>query len=355
VVKFAAAAERLYEILIWNWKTGVLLNRIACDNGICDFVFLDNDSLVLWFISSGSGNDLLDSASLLVYENICSTETKHNGSGGELLDVSSFLKRSPTLAFQFPQLRRESGVSSQGFLIRSDPGPGRNYTTSAPFSSARALTLGLAMSVLASGHLRHFRIFVDVHQLLGHLEQAKQQSTSALNWDEWGDDATRWFPTARAPTHWICWMFGSRFITRDAPRNTSDGRNISVFDFHSPTIRRHSTRIQDTYVTLKRSPARLLQRKERIRIGDLGHFDHNSWPDELGDAAVSENAVAVDVIGRETPTIIPYFQQPITSRLPYRVVTPVHSMDAHEGWLIDGNHIIGMDVGTNRFSVSITD
>ncbi|KAG8730316.1 hypothetical protein FRC10_002867, partial [Ceratobasidium sp. 414] len=43
VVKFASVRNRVYEILTWNWRTGGLPNRISCDNGISNFVFLDKD------------------------------------------------------------------------------------------------------------------------------------------------------------------------------------------------------------------------------------------------------------------------------------------------------------------------
>ncbi|KAG9095050.1 hypothetical protein FRC06_010173 [Ceratobasidium sp. 370] len=317
VVKFASTEGRVYEIVIWNWKTGRLLNRIGCDNGIGNFLFLDKNRLVVWSAHSASGSNALTGANLLVYEQIGSANSGHDVLDSGTFNISSFPKLSPAFTFQFPELQASSEINPMGFLLRSDYGSGSKLAQSAPFAYSRALTLGLTMSLTIDGDSFPLRIFVGTNQLLDCIERARAQLVSKLSWEDWGEHATRWFQ-ADEPDHWICWMFGSRFIIGI--------EHISVVDFHTPTVRRHANRHQDTYVSLEKPEDDSTDREERIRMGQFPiHVDEeyiiidSSGPDEL--RAMSENAVVVDIVTAQEPTILPYFDKPVTSLLPYRVAT----------------------------------
>ncbi|KAG8771490.1 hypothetical protein FRC12_003583 [Ceratobasidium sp. 428] len=340
-VKFASAEKFIYEILIWNWKTGRLLNRISCDHGICNFAFLDNDHLVVWSACRESGRLPLTSLNLLVYEQVGSTRFDHDISDGETFDIPTFPELSPAFTFQFPKLRVYSQVDASGFLLRSDYGSKRNFAKSTPFAHSEALTLGLTMSLVLEGTSLRFRIFVDAHQLTNHLRQGKSRRISKLSWHEWGERATRWFEVDSGPNHWICWMFGSRYVISE--------EYLSVIDFHTPTVRRHANRLQDTYVVHERSEDALKSIARRIYAGRLpvtpGGEDESAgsdWPDET---AASGDAVVAFCVTSEEATNMPYFDEPVMSRLPYRMVSRVQPVGAQEGWLISGSQLISIDYG----------
>ncbi|KAG8704778.1 hypothetical protein FRC09_003327, partial [Ceratobasidium sp. 395] len=123
--KFASPGQRVYEILIWNWKTGELLHRISCNTGICSFGFLDDDRLVIWSASSSNVENGLAVVSLLVYEQIGSgTGLGRDASHCEPLNVTSFPVLKPSFTFLFPELLTPSYVSHRGFLLQSDYGSG---------------------------------------------------------------------------------------------------------------------------------------------------------------------------------------------------------------------------------------
>ncbi|KAG8759393.1 hypothetical protein FRC12_009767 [Ceratobasidium sp. 428] len=338
---FASPGQRVYEILIWNWKTGELLHRISCNTGICSFGFLDDDRLVVWSASSSNVENGLAVVSLLVYEQIGSgTGLGRDASHCEPLNVTSFPILKPSFTFQFPKLQTPSFVGPRGFLLQSDYGSGSGISASAPFVNLRALTLGLTMNISLYRRSSHFRIFIDTHRLLKHRERAREKAVSKLSWDEWGEHSTRWFFEERSG-HQTCLMFGSRALFTD--------EHLSIVDFHTPTVHRSSNCCKNTYVSLERSMDCLEARKKQIRVGQLPsiidrHSMESSWLDELDGVAVDKNAVVVDSIASQEPTIVavPGLVEPVTSRLPYRVVTQVRPAHAHGGWLISGNQLVGV-------------
>ncbi|KAG8714275.1 hypothetical protein FRC08_012142 [Ceratobasidium sp. 394] len=336
----STSGERSYEVLIWNWKRGVLLNRINCDHGICRFVFLDDNRLVLWSARGTGGGNTLNSIDLLVYEQIGSSRSNRDDAGAQLVDIPSFPSLSPALTFHFPRLRDSSGIKAEGLELLSDYGPGASFAACAPFTHPNALTLGLTISVVDDGDLIPLRIFVDTGKLLGHLRRAKEKAVSTLAWEGWGENATRWFH-ADTPNPWIRWMFGSRFIVKNDC--------ISVVDFHTPTVRRHAHRQRDTYVSLELSPGELQQKESCILHGRLpsalkqndrdASSDHS---DESASDTTGENDVVVDIVECNQPTSLSCFDEPVVSRLPYRIITRLRPSGQHSGWLISGNHLVGI-------------
>ncbi|KAG8777036.1 hypothetical protein FRC12_000577 [Ceratobasidium sp. 428] len=333
-----APPARPYEVLIWNWKRGILLNRIGCNNGICSFVFLDANRLALWRARGEHGSEVLDSLDLLVYDKIGSSNPDYDVPDPEKWHIPSSPILSPALTFQFPKLQEASRVKPGGFILLSDYGSGVSFTSSAPFTHSRALTLGLTMSILYDGDWVPLRIFVDTYKLLNHLHKPSQART--LSWNDWGEDSTRWFH-ADTPDTWIRWSYGSRIV--------AGGQHISVLDFHTPTVRRFAGRQHRTYLSLQLSQDDLLVKNARI---DNGRFptvlDHSrvllGWSpvDQPDDAAASEGGVIAATVDSDQPTCLPYFDQPVISRLPYRIITQVHPIETHAGWLISGSHIAGI-------------
>ncbi|KAG8777528.1 hypothetical protein FRC12_000331 [Ceratobasidium sp. 428] len=60
---------------------------------------------------------------------------------------------------------------------------------------------------------------------------------------------------------------------------------------------------------------------------------------------MDENAVIVDCVTSQEPTVISFFDKPVMSRLPYRMVTRVQPLSSHGSWLISGKQLVGMGQG----------
>ncbi|KAG8713136.1 hypothetical protein FRC08_013654 [Ceratobasidium sp. 394] len=338
VVQFSWSISAKYghEVLIWDWKKGTLLNRISRNDSICIFALLDSDRLILWSVSADE-DDTLNSMSLLVYEQISSSRPEIGGANGQRVDTLSFPSLSPSLTFRFPKLQDSSSISTPRLCsMVSDYGSGASLATYIPFATSRALTLGLSMYIHDSESDNPLRIFVDVDQLLHHLDRAKQQAIHTLAWKDWGENATRGF-RADTPNDWIRCVFGSRFSMRDA--------HISIIEFHTPTVRRHAHRRRSTYIPLARSPDAVQSRESRIFTGVLPNFlsyDGIYMSGEANGTTLRKDDVLVDTVESDQPTYLPYFDEPVVSRLPYRIVTRIGPADRHAGWLISGNHVVGI-------------
>ncbi|KAG8767010.1 hypothetical protein FRC12_006507 [Ceratobasidium sp. 428] len=340
VSEFASPLECVYEILIWDWVTGRLMHRIGSDNGICSVVFLDSIRLIVWSAHSDDGDDCeLVLLNLVVYEQLGCAGPGYDVSDGGMFNIPSFPTLKPAFTFQFPRFESSTSVRpADDFLIRLGYESGSSAAVSSPFAYSRALTLGLMMFVSTTGYIRSLLIYVDTHQLAHHMERAQGRSVSELNWDEWGEYATRWFH-ARHPTDSTCWMFGSRSLFKD--------EYLSVVDFHTPTVRRHANRRQDTYFLPKRSEELIEKRLSQIHKGYLPdafseHDIEYGQLNELNCSTMDENAVIVDCVTSQEPTTISLFTKPVTSRLPYRMVARVQPLRDHKSWLVTGKQLIGM-------------
>ncbi|KAG8709194.1 hypothetical protein FRC09_000800 [Ceratobasidium sp. 395] len=338
--KFECTSELAYEILVWNWKTGRLMHRINSDNGLCSFGFLDNSRLIVWSAHSGNKNNRkLVLLSLVVYKQLGCADPGYDASDSGIFNIASFPTLKPAFTFQFPKFETSTSVCRTDFLIRPGYEPGSSIPVSSPFTYSRALTLGLTMTITTARYLQRLRIYVDTFQLTRHMELAQGRSVSKLDWDEWGEHATRWFH-ARHPTDSTSWMFGSRSLF--------EGKYLSVVDFYTPTVRRHTNRRQDTYFLPKRSEELIAKRLSRIHKGCLpdAFSEHDiecGQLNQLNRPNMDENAVIVDCVTSQEPTTISFFEKPVMSRLPYRMVTRVQPLRSYGSWLISGRQLIEMN------------
>ncbi|KDN43298.1 hypothetical protein RSAG8_06265, partial [Rhizoctonia solani AG-8 WAC10335] len=223
-----------FEILIWNWKFGIFLNRISSRRGICDFTFLDQRHLVV-LAATSSGREYLDTLALLVFVISDGTSTRHDLPPGQLRVVDAPVSR-PILRLEFPRTKEAFKISRNRLLLQSDPTPGRIlYAKSAAFVCPHAITLGMTFSFCrvnsSSDEAPYYRVFIDGRFLLDRIRTNAHVETEVLSWSVWGPNATRWFPNVVPPDYWISWMSRSRFIA--SPPNTP---YHFVFDFSSPAI-----------------------------------------------------------------------------------------------------------------------
>lgn len=356
VVKFADVFSRVYDILIWDWTSAILLHKIGSRSGICDFSLLSRDYLVLYSAAPYEESEflVLQQLRLLVYK-ISSVHSNCNTSPDVHFDVPSFPTLRPTLTLEFPKLRNDTSISEKSFLLRSDPVPGRIlYTSSAAFACPHALTFGLTLSLFklpGAVESTILRIFVNATHLFEYLQEHEGGETVTVPWDKWGKQSTRWFFEDIEPNFWICWMSGSRYVRATHTPDDEWAQQLSVVDFHTPTVKRSANRTSNTYLSgIRNRPSvhPMPVDEKAIRNGRGLITSHapvrttNNHPDAV---AASDSMVVEETVDSDTPTVIEnLFEEPIESRLPYRIVTKVEPVPIHSGWLIGGNHVIGINV-----------
>ncbi|CAE6447894.1 unnamed protein product [Rhizoctonia solani] len=344
VAKVLHPQAHIYELLIWDWRAGILLDRISSQRGICDFTFLDQQHLVV-FSGSQSKQEHLDTLALLVYVISKETPTCTGPPNNGPLRVADFPISQPILRLEFPRIRESLRISETGFFLRSEPTPGRAmHTTSVTFACAYAITLSMTFFFRDTfdgwGGYPYYRVFLDGKFLLDQVRTCLNSGMRVLPWSSWGANVTRWFVEPEGPDHWICWMSGSRFIT-----SLPNRPYFCIFDFSPPAVRRYRDRFAQAHpVALDHlvdhsdlAMADGFEDLDRL-AGDINLFSQKSPP--------GHELFAVTV-GADNPCIIkadeyPGFEESITSQLPYRLVFRTNNRKNHEGWQINGDCVVGI-------------
>ncbi|KAL5641731.1 hypothetical protein ACGC1H_002006 [Rhizoctonia solani] len=345
LVKLSYPDMSIYELLIWDWKSGNLLHRISSRKGMCDFMFLDQRHLVLLSSTTGSTEDSL---ALLVYD-ISSNTPARTSHPDKPSRIDGFSITEPILRLEFPRLKQSSRISDTGFFLRAGPTPGRRiYTKSAAFSCSYVMTLSITFGFQPVGYIWEitdapsYRVFLDGRSLLNHVRTSPHDETKVLPWEVWGPNATRWFTAPRESDHLVYWpycMAGSKYTPP-----LSHLPYYCIFDFSPLSVSRSRTQLTRVH-------------SDAIPFdGDLGvgdrfgslEFSDGYLPDFLAELP-SRPEPLVAIIGSDHPSIMdagnPGFNEPITSRLPYRLVCKGGNNRSHKGWQILGDCIIGVDSG----------
>ncbi|KAH7345506.1 hypothetical protein B0J17DRAFT_764149 [Rhizoctonia solani] len=349
VARISNLMDPKYEILAWDWKSGKLLRRIASSSGIADFTFLDKDHLALFSVEKYETYLRLITFSLYsLYSHTCDEI-----SNGSYFDVPKYANAHPILTFEFPELDNLYIVEPIGFSVRSDPTPGRAmYTRSAGFAHPTALTFSTTISL---AHIRMFdfpddqdlfqlRVFIDAKLLLHYLLEFRgEMDTITVPWTKWGIQTTRWFLCDQEIFYWLYWTSGSRYISvTERPGSTL--HDLSILDFHRPTVRRHDSSLLDyslaSYQTTEyeEESSKIVLEGKGLIFSDCLSLD----PSPLPGSTPASLTLLAKIVDSSTPTIIKKgFSVPVESRLPYRVVTKPKFVPKCQDWLIDGNHIVG--------------
>jgi hypothetical protein len=370
LVKFAHLKSLSYEIVIWNWQSGVLLNRISSRTGICDLAFLDREHLVLYVAFSGS-DSYLRSVSLLVYRNITSSREEHDVPLGAHFNVVAYPTLEHTFAFSFPKLHSAMSVLPSALALRADPIPGRVvHSGCTTFACSNAGTLGLVLPLAYNAKYQPqdvtYQIFISASHLLNYMEENEPTGVTALPWNEWGEHATRWFNEDSNQADWISWLSASRYL-RSSVGPTFRTVTFSVVDFRTSTVKRHANRSSSAYLNIPRASSESLKGRNATLETRWSSALRSLWDssNRASDSGLgSDNCVLVDIVGSDVPTTVDIgFEDPVKSRLPYRSVTRPSPVPARIAWLIDGSHIIGTDVSicysigfsvSSPYSVTIT-
>ncbi|CAE6433937.1 unnamed protein product [Rhizoctonia solani] len=347
VTKFADIKSLSYEILVWNWKTVILLNRISSRAGICDLGFLDRQTLALYHAAPSDGSTDLRAVSLRIYRDFLSPTGSRVADSDDHIFTRDYPNLDYTFSFDFPEILSTISILPSALALRSDPIPGRlvHKTDNAKFVSTRAGTLGLIFPLSYDTRIEPqeitYRIFVSISRLYDLMNN--HSGTKTFEWSEWGERTTRWFSDDNQQADWISWVSGSRYL-RSSPGVRYGSLTLSVIDFCPFSVKRHSephpNQIAPPTQPLKGRNASIEQRWARPLRDWWNSPDWSS----------SDERVFVDVVGSETSTIVEIgFQRPVTSRLGWRSVIMARPVPT-KIWLIEGSHVIGKDVSTVSYS-----
>ncbi|CAE6535258.1 unnamed protein product [Rhizoctonia solani] len=349
VARISNLTSEKCEILVWDWKSGAFLLRIGSTSSIADFSFFDKTHLAVFAVDK-TGPNLHSIILSLYYMTPC---TRDEVPPDSCFCSSKYACARPIMTLQFPELEHFYRVEPSDFSLKSDPTPGRVvYTKSAGFARPTALTFIATLSLFKMSDTRMFdvdphvklQIFIDSGPLLRYLfEFAGEEDDAVIPWETWGIHATRWFLCDREAYDSL-WTHGSRFVrVRSGEDSASMLHNLSVFDFHPPTVRRHGP------CESEHSPATDLTAKNEETLRNLvlkgSGLDvaHILRPESNTTADANTPQLLIKTIYSSMPTVIMKgFSSPVESRLPYRVVTRTKFVTGCEEWVIDGNHVIGM-------------
>lgn len=342
-VKYFFYGQETAEILIWNWKLGTLLNRIQIFGGSCTFGFLTSNSLILFYSNRSSD---VSAVKLLIYDKLRSLAGLNPDEAG-FCDVSKYEPMVPRFQLDFPAFR--SG-SITHLLMRVEPAPTVPASDSAafvPLPIARVIQLSMNVSQgdMWNHDPEHYSIFVSKEKLLkclaslGHSSES-DESPKEIPWEAWGEYATRWFGACADIPAWIRRAYGTRFICT-SPFGSKDRFNspehLSILDFHQPTVRRFSS------PHLSMWDSREARRHIDLSTSDED-MEHIFRALRNKQSAIEEDAVFVDTIDEDVPSLTLFNGETLVTRLPYRIVTKVQPISKFLGWMIDNNHIIEMPV-----------
>ncbi|CEL62834.1 hypothetical protein RSOLAG1IB_12584 [Rhizoctonia solani AG-1 IB] len=336
VAKFADIDSLAYEILIWNWKTITLLNRIKSRTGVCDLGFLDKQTLILYH-AGGNDGSALRHVTLLVYPDFRKPIANETASSDTHISASNHQCLDYSVCFAFPEIDQTMSVLPSALALRSDPIPGRLIHQSGPtkFASTRAGTIGLILPLSYDTHIQPqdvtYRIFVNTSKLFDLMKS--QSHSQVFEWNEWGEYTTRWFSDDNQQSDWISWVSGSRYL-RSSPGQRFGSLTLSVVEFCPFAAKRQpkpeAYLIDPPNQPLKGRNANIEQRWARA-LRDW--WVRPDWSN-------SDERMLVDMVGSETPSIVEIgFKSPVTSRLGWRSVTMAKPV-ASKVWLIQGGHVI---------------
>ncbi|CCM05194.1 uncharacterized protein FIBRA_07403 [Fibroporia radiculosa] len=206
------------DCLIWNWKTGTLLQWIT-GREIGSISFLSDRHIILGVIDRLSNN------------------TRQTVASEPELVVIDFLQPHPekidiwdmafACTFHYPRLAPRA--LPLAFSIRSDPAPlWPSRDSQVPFYTARTdRLLVLTFWVAEADQIRTILLFTLASTILSHVNAVQDMARQRFSWEQWGPEGSCMMSNLFGHSSvWVCYVFGTRFVARGGPRE------IKVYDFN---------------------------------------------------------------------------------------------------------------------------
>ncbi|KIJ08313.1 hypothetical protein PAXINDRAFT_139363 [Paxillus involutus ATCC 200175] len=226
-VHFISHGTAPSELVVWNWKTGlILLNTYSTD--IMAFAFLTERLILV------GGLEDVDSGQLCLF--VVDLDSSHS----ERTDFDAVDYRC---AFLYPPCY--SWVRPVNFMIRSDPSTNWSPHPSfqVPFSIGPGPRLYIVTIWFMQGEeISPIDLFVLSSTLLDRIESLGDGEKRVFEWGEWGPAGTRMIARASHSHSWVCYVYGAKFITSPGGTRERNPRTLEMWDFNQLGIRRDRPR-----------------------------------------------------------------------------------------------------------------
>ncbi|KAL5638783.1 hypothetical protein ACGC1H_003215 [Rhizoctonia solani] len=348
------------EVLLWDWRAGVLLARIHCEHHSARYTYLDKEHLLVY--SALAENDARSTHLALLIYHIPNITSGYAVPTNANFCPSLYPKHNPALIFELPELQQHWEITRMDFVLSANPLPGDIvYAKSATLLCSRVTTLGLAFQIRNTprqqpfvyrsrkGNPTELHVFVSTQPLFTYFSgyQSGELTTRTIPWSEWGTSATRWFIEDYSLEHSTDKIYGSQYI-RSTTLKSGEAQLVSIVDFNTPIIRRHAYK-STVKSRAKREAAN--QSENMVVLEGKGmttgrllqtSIASTELPVPIVGEALNQE-VLTEMIGSEMKTIIRVgFQDPVVSCLPYRVVTKIQRMPLYGYWQIHGEYLVGI-------------
>lgn len=212
------------ELTIWDWTTGKV--TLTCfSSEIATFAFLSSRFLLVGSVFDPEASNA--QARLYVFDMTRPSSEKFG------------LMANYFCAFLWPDF--DFWTSPLTFSIRSDPSPAwqPNPEARLPFSTAPGDRLFIiTVSLVYSGFVTSYDMFVSADTLLSHIEALPTEVRSHdIKWDEWGPTGTRLMRSLSQHRTWVCYVFGTRFVSLAEPTHMSP-QTLEIRDFNQLAMKR---------------------------------------------------------------------------------------------------------------------
>ncbi|KZT30761.1 hypothetical protein NEOLEDRAFT_1054001 [Neolentinus lepideus HHB14362 ss-1] len=270
-------------LAIWNWKMRQL--QMTLEGLIFSFAFLSHRHIVVSL-------DARPMQSLCVYNYVDNDIVDLN------VDDDVHLCK-----FLFPPFR--TPLAAVNIVIRCDPAPGWTPPADVPFYVApdnRVYVVTLVYNV-QFGQIGVYSLFIPASTFLSRLPLPPDCGHQRdYSWPAWGPSGCRMLTNLRQSLSWVCWVYGSKFMSWDLGIHASDETLVKpkIFDFNPLTLRR--------FITEKRDDIHFMEHTDGDPLGlftepmftsfpyrvKMGSLDLPEWePSDINSIMLSEDSILV--------------------------------------------------------------
>ncbi|EPQ60476.1 hypothetical protein GLOTRDRAFT_135147 [Gloeophyllum trabeum ATCC 11539] len=213
------------ELSIWNWKTRTL--QMTLDGPIFCFAFLSRCHVIVSL-------DTMPTQSLSVYNFV---DREHGAVTVE--------DETHTFKFMFPPYR--SPLAPVDIIVRCDPCPDWTAPSDVPFYVApdnRTYVVTLVYDV-QFGTVGVYSLFIPASTFLSRLPPPQGSYAASVSerqrdfaWTDWGPTGCRMLSSLRLSLSWVCWVYGSKFVSWDMGVSRGTLLRPKIYDFNLRGLRR---------------------------------------------------------------------------------------------------------------------
>ncbi|TCD69894.1 Amino-acid acetyltransferase, mitochondrial [Steccherinum ochraceum] len=257
-ILFESADENDNELVVWNWKSGVV-EMVLNVNTQSPFLFLSDRHVLVAYVH---GLDSDEPRLLLkVFDFMSAPTTK-----------TSCTDMPFVCEFALPRQHATSDIFA--IALRSDPAPGWKppASLSVPFHKARNERLFvLSIWFAGDGQIKPLLLFIPSFTLFRHIDRVGSGDDAIgrqVPWQDWGPEGTRILPvTIQHSSVWVCYVHGMSFVSIGGV-NQGQATALNIFDF-SPLALKKAKQEGQTAGDDERGFPKLVDKETHVGSNDM--------------------------------------------------------------------------------------